>query len=354
MPLKSGGAVDNEKMRGRTNAGLISVGTLGQGIIYAGLRTTPGKIVKLQTSSGTIEKISTLTLDAGEDDVRSLLIDGDFLYAGLGTNPGMIVKVNLTTFQKVATLTFLAGETRAVDLAVDGNFLYAGTAQSIPGTTPANIVKVNLTTFTEVDRITLTPGGSGVGERQIHSIIISGGFLYASIFETSPINEIVKVDLSTFTRVATLVFSADGTEDQPMALAVSGGFLYTSFSEVSGKVAKVNLSTFSSVGTVAISGAGASTLQIVGTNLYAITEGGLVDHYVNKINLASFSVTATLLFSSDYMAYGRSAVWTNFLYIAINEVPGKIVEVKLSTFTVSTTLTLDVGEDDVEPLVVAT
>ena len=58
--------------------------------LYAGLYTTPGKVVKIDPVS--MSGISTLTLASGENKVYSLGYDGTNLYAGLNTTPGKVVR----------------------------------------------------------------------------------------------------------------------------------------------------------------------------------------------------------------------------------------------------------------------
>ena len=68
----------------------------------------------------------TLTFTAGERFVYSLFSDGTYLYAGLYTSPGKVVKIDLSTFTTVSTLTFAAGEEFVYSLFSDGTYLYTG------------------------------------------------------------------------------------------------------------------------------------------------------------------------------------------------------------------------------------
>src|SRR5260370_12486956 len=77
------------------------------GFAYFGTDDSPGKIVKVRLSDFT--RVDTLTLNSGENDIASALIDtsAGFLYIGLlsFSVPNKIVKVRLSDFTEVATLT---------------------------------------------------------------------------------------------------------------------------------------------------------------------------------------------------------------------------------------------------------
>ncbi len=68
---------------------------------------------------GALEINKTLTLNTGEDYVRALFSDGTHLYAGIGTSPGKVVKIDLETFTIVSTLTLATGEISVYSLFSD-------------------------------------------------------------------------------------------------------------------------------------------------------------------------------------------------------------------------------------------
>ncbi len=72
--------------------------------------TSPGIVVKVQLS--TFTRVGALTLNAGEDVLRSAVIDptDGFGYFGTGTSPGIVVKVRLSDFTRVGALPLIAGE----------------------------------------------------------------------------------------------------------------------------------------------------------------------------------------------------------------------------------------------------
>ena len=67
-----------------------SDGTFG----YFGTSTSPGRVVKVQLSDMT--RVSAVTLESGENQLYSAIIDSDGVYGYFGTrtSPGIVVKVN--------------------------------------------------------------------------------------------------------------------------------------------------------------------------------------------------------------------------------------------------------------------
>src|SRR3989442_2795988 len=57
-------------------------------------------------------RVGALTLNAGENHLRSAVVDaaGGYAYVGTETSPGIVVKVRLSDFTRVAGLTLNPGE----------------------------------------------------------------------------------------------------------------------------------------------------------------------------------------------------------------------------------------------------
>jgi len=350
VPLKSGGAVDNEHMRGRSNQGLISSSqALVIRNLYAGLDTSPGKLDKIDL--GTFSKTATLTLDVGEDKPWSSAIKGNYLYLGLLTFPNAkIVKIDLSDFTKVATLTlgtYEEGDGAWVyAIIIEGNHLYASVspfASSVPiADRQGRIVKINLSTFTKVSTLSVGTYAEGAGY-DIYSFAVSGKYLYAGL-QTNP-GRIVKIDLSTFTKVSTLQLAAD--EIYVTALTVKGNYLYGALTGFPYGVVKVDLGTFSRVASILsfpFENAEPSLLAADPNFLYAGQWNA-----INKIALSTFTLTETLTLTGA--GYAILVANQDDLYAGRTpSAPGKINKVDLSTFTEVTALDLDVGEDDVRTL----
>jgi len=346
MPLKSGGAVDNEYMRGRSNQGLVAIGkvVVVAGNLYAGLNTSPGKIVKIDLA--TFTKTSTLTLDTGEDYVVRSVVSGNYLYAGLQTAPCKVVKIDLATFTKVATLEFSPDLSGNIiwDLAINGNYLYACLGVS---NRRGELWKIDLTTFSVADHFYFL----NAGENDSSGLAISGNFLYCSLWTPNP-GKIVKVDLTTFTEVSTLTLALD--ENHLMRLNIKDNYLYVDLQRVPGQIVKVDLTTFTKVDTLTMAADENEpwSQAISGNNLYALLRTAPAK--VVKVDLATFTKVSTLTFDAgEDLGFGLAA-FGKFLYagcvIVFDHPPSKIVKVNLDTFTKVSTLTLDAGEDSVYDL----
>jgi len=72
-----------------------------ENIIYAGLGTSPGKIMAVNPDN--LEILHSLTLQTGENVVTALTFAEDnYLYAGLYTAPALIVRINVTSWTEEA------------------------------------------------------------------------------------------------------------------------------------------------------------------------------------------------------------------------------------------------------------
>lgn len=84
---------------------------------------------------------TTLVLAEGENELTSVVSDGTYAYFGTHTSPGRVVKVHLASMTRVSALTLDAGENILRSAVSDGarTHAYFGTF-----TAPGRVVKVNL------------------------------------------------------------------------------------------------------------------------------------------------------------------------------------------------------------------
>jgi hypothetical protein len=98
-------------------------------------------VVKVRLSDFT--RVGALTLNSGENNLRSAVIDpaGDYAYFGTLTSPGVVVKVRLSDFTRVAALTLNSGESYLRSAVIDpaDGYAYFGT-----GTEPGIVVQIDL------------------------------------------------------------------------------------------------------------------------------------------------------------------------------------------------------------------
>lgn len=298
--------------------------------LYAGVWTYPGKIVSVDLSK--FAKVSTLTLDPGENLVYSLIVVGGYLYAGLATSPGKIVKIDLATGKKISTLTLGANEDSISSLVTGDGFLYAG-SDLIGG----RVIKIDLSTFTKVATIWM-----GAGKGATSSLAIEYGWLYSGHYG-SPY--VACIDLATFTKVADILLGMS-----VRCLVISGDYLYVGCMTTPGAIAKINLVTWTYEDLLILSSGEnlVYSLAVDDGYLYAglyVSPGKVV-----KIDLASFSEVATLTLSSGENLVRALVIVGDHLYAGLATSPGKIVKIDLAKFAVDETLTLDVGENTVYSL----
>jgi hypothetical protein len=287
------------------------------GYLYAGLLTSPGKVVKIDLS--TFSKVSTLTLDVAEEYVYSLAVSGGYLYAALDTSPGKIVKIDLATFTKVSSLTLAGGENYAETLVVSGNYLYAGL-----WTSPAKIVKIDLSTFTKVSTLTLDVAESLVGG----IVLADDGYLYVGTY-TNPA-KIVKIDPASLSKVSTLTLAAG--EQNVISLVTLGNFLYAGLYTAGGtpKHVKVDLTTFTKVSVLTSypSGDGSHSLAISGGYLYAPLYN-TTPARLRQVSLTTFTYTRTFTFGSGENYPYALLISGDIIYVGTDTSPAYLVKVKI-------------------------
>ena len=82
-------------------------------------------VVKVDLSD--FSRDSARTLDSGEDDLWSAVIDpaGDYAYFGTWTSPGRVVKVKLSDLTRDSALILESGENSLVSAVIDPAGVYA-------------------------------------------------------------------------------------------------------------------------------------------------------------------------------------------------------------------------------------
>lgn len=120
------------------------------GFAYFGTANSPGRVVKIALGAGNAvpSVAGTLTLNDGEDTLRSAVIDpeGGHAYFGTGTVPGRVIKVGLgtgaTTPLRRGAITLAAGENapRAAVIDLKNRYAYFGCTSTAPG----RVVKISL------------------------------------------------------------------------------------------------------------------------------------------------------------------------------------------------------------------
>jgi len=190
--------------------GLELVGNYLYASLYNAVDTSVGgKIAKL--SRGDLSLVKTLDLPyAGSGDI---VFDDKNLYVGYRAAAShYITKVDIETFTVVGNVS-LPVNTAYIIPDLLATYLYAGSFED-----PGRIFKIDLTTFTHIATLTLNPE-----ETRIHGFGIDWAYLYAGT-ATMP-GRVARVRLSDFTRVDAITF--DENEDECGAILSLAGRGYT-------------------------------------------------------------------------------------------------------------------------------
>jgi len=302
-----------------------------------------GQIVKIDPAS--FEIINTLssasfTYDEEKSGWKTMIVDAKngFAYLPNTVSPGVVTKINLYTFERMMAANI--GDTYVVGYddyyvrcgVIDPDrgeygYLYLCTGLSDHYT----IVRMELSIPSRVDSIVIEDG-------PISSAVIDtvAGFAYFGLDTTAPA-KIIKVDLSTFTRVATLEIN----EAQRLTTGVIdpiGGYAYFgTYDTIPGRIVRIRLSDFSYAGQLHSDYTDFSTSVIDPTHGYAYFASGHGRGYIQRIALSPFSKAGVVEFNaSPYEAYVSSStidIATQYAYFGTNTDPGYIIKVDLSTFT---------------------
>lgn len=269
------------------------------------------------------------------------------------------VLVSPVKAQSIAgSLTF----TRSEDFAFTGlidqahGFAYFGT-DNVPGT----VVKVRLSDFTKVSTLVLNPGENFLSAGVIdpaNDVAYFGTFSFPG--------HIVKVRLSTLTRVGSIDLGqgigafTTAIIDSANGFAYFGTFFPPGLQGSDGFVVKVNLSTFTLAGTLRIpNGVGlfGSAIDSNGFGYFSTFPafvGSSNPGTIFKIRLSDLTVNKTLAIGPSLGATPLMDGSGTFSYWPTLTNPGSIVRVRNSDLTLSRTLTLNLGEADPNSAVVDT
>jgi len=324
----------------------------GGGFAYFTAGTAPGRLIKLRLSDFT--RVGALTGAPGENDFNASVIDpsAGILYVGTFTSPGIVVKVRLSDFSRVAGLSLDAGEGYIRCGAIDATagFAYFGTL-----TAPGIVIRVRLGDFTRDAALSL-----GTSEDNLYAAAIDtgGGFLYAaSVDYSSWSGAVVKIRLADFSRVSRLDLATGELRLYSALMDAASGFAYFGAgADVGvagpGVVVKVRLSDFTRQAGLPLDlGEGVLTAAAIDpANGYAYFGTDTDPGIIVKIRLSDFARVGAVTPGGN-AAFFRSAVLDpagGFAYFGTDAqlppyVPALIVKLRLSDFTVTDTMVLDVG-----------
>jgi len=285
-------------------------------------------------------RVASITLQSGEDRLRSAVVDpsGQYAYFGTYTSPGKVVKINLSDFTRVSAITLDSGENILHSAVIDpiGQYAYFGT-----WTWPGIIVKIRLSDFTRVGAITLASG-----ENYLCSAVIDPSGQYAYFGTDTYPGRVVKIRLSDFTRLGTITLNTGEDFVESAVIDPSGQYAYFGTHTDPGIVVKINLSSFTRVGSIDGGEPYLLSAVIDPSGQYAYFGTDTSPGFIVKIDLSIFFHLSTMALGGEN--YLESAVIDpsgQYAYFGTSTPPGKVVKINLSTFTRVSAITLNSGED---------
>jgi len=240
-----------------------------------------GLTLQAPTTANQIVELGRALLDAGQNYVYGFTVSGGYIYGGTQTLPSQVIKFSIGTMEKVANFTLATddGYTEESCAIVVGDYLYLGNWKS-PG--PARIVKVDLTTFTKVSTLMLDSTDTSIWD-----LASDDTYLYAACSTA----HLVRINLTDFTRKDNLTLSAT-----PYSLQYENGYLYAGVS--SGLLYKIDVSTFSVTNTLDVDTGLSVPIDCLASKgdgwLYAGYTDSSPVGYIRKVNLTTFSNDARL------------------------------------------------------------
>ena len=281
-----------------------------------------------------------------------------YAYFGANTNPAEIAKVRLSDFTRVASLVLPTASLGAAVIDPAGGFMYFATGGSAVQTpSPAKIHKISLDTFSVVSTLTLNEG-----EENIRSGVIDTAAGFAYFGTNTSQGKILKIRLSDLTRVAALTYTTGegffltGVIDPLDPTDSSSGYMYFGTDDAPGQIVKVRLSTFSKVATLSLL-SGENRLQssvIDRVNNFAYFMLRWDTSAIIRVDLDNFARFGTFILTG--VDFVNSAVLDssgNNLYLGTDESPAKIIKVEMRPFASQLiTRTMNTGDNMLETAVI--
>ncbi|MFM9076755.1 MAG: InlB B-repeat-containing protein, partial [Solirubrobacterales bacterium] len=310
-----------------------------------------------------MSEVSTANIPFGNDEgnLVSALIspDGQNVYFGSGMGPGSAIRLATdpltysgSNLSGLATERFWSPAVRSPDGAYGywGVFDDQGGGNRIPG-----VVKVDLATMSRVASVPLS--GQPVGVPTGAGISPSGSYGYFATYNevgaANELNKLVRLDLATMASPTTI--NLPDTDLKPTSVLVQPGGQFAFLGCDSGRIVKVNLQTMTRVASIDLSVNGFFRTGVMspdGHYGYFATRNNPAK--VVKVDLDNLTQvgTAVSLGAADAASAAISPDGT-YGYFGTETSPGRVVRVRLSSMTVDDTLTLGAGKDSADSLVVS-
>ena len=253
-----------------------------------------------------------------------------------------------TSFTRVSTIRFNSGEDDIYPAVIDprGQYAYFGTWTYPQG----QVIKVDLSSFTRVSSISLADAS------YLRSAVIDPSGQYA--YFGNDHRKVIKVDLTNFTQVGSISFNSGEGGLYSAAIDPRGQYAY--FGTDTGLVVKVNLENFTRVDSIRFNqGEDLLMSEVIdprGQYAYFGTRTGRVV----KVDLANFTRVSSISFDPGEI-YLQSAVIDpsgQYAYFGSSNAPfatsspGLVIKVDLENFTRVGSISFNPGEDRLSSAVI--
>jgi hypothetical protein len=267
----------------------------------------------------------------------------------------------------VSRLTLNPGDDFLTSAVIDSSsgFAYFGTSPYYSGLgpiTPSSIVKVSVSNFTRVGAITL-PKDDNQGEAGLGAAVIdtTNGYAYFATgsgwftYVYGPAT-IVKIRLSDFTRVASLVLDDVHAPILTAVLDNAGGYAYFGTYTDLGRIIRIHLSDFSLDGVLTLEpGEGKLRGGVIDERsgfAYFGTGSTTIPPRIVKVRLSDFTRVGAINFGNSIASSGFSSgmvgIGSGYAYFGTEGSPAILIKIRLSDFTLLGNITLDQDENDAE------
>jgi fibronectin type III domain protein len=292
----------------------------GAGYAYFGTGNQQAAyIIKIRLSDFT--RVSSLNLTSyGEHFFVSAVIDPSHGFAYFGALGGDLVRIRLSDFTRVDAIGNLDFQVMVIDSA--GGYIYGGAG----GTLGGHITKIRLSDFTQVATMTFN-----TGDRYFWSEVVDpiGGFGYVGTCCNSSTAEIMKFRLSDLTRIGSLTLNSGENDVVSSVIDPAGGFGY--FATSANTIVKVRLSDLSRNATLAPPNTGLQGGLIDPPHDYAYF--GADGDNVLRVRLSDLTLAGTLALNGGE-GLGRASVFdssTAFAYLGQTTSPGIVIKIQTAS-----------------------
>jgi len=290
--------------------------TDGQDIFY-GASTNPVILVKF--SGATNERAGALSLTGFNGMEGAMTSFGGNIFLGdCSGSPTKVVKVAASTLTGIATLTLPAGDTCAYAMVNDGS-TYAYLASWGPG----SIVKIKMSDLTRVSAVQLV-------DSDAQALAIDAQHIYVAMDNNNNNKQITRVVLSTFLEDNAILFEdneyyAYGIVTDSVASACT--YVYAGMEVYPGIIVKVSCSPFKRVSALTLHAVEYIYYLAIDSafdSIYAISDTS--PFTVAQVKLSDFSVVTTVVADlNDGYAYYMTCVG-NSLFVGTDENPASSVK----------------------------